>query len=151
MLHKIMAPKSFFAGLIYMLAGSGFFLWSQSYRIGTATRMGPGYFPALLGIVLFCIGVGAVFVGLRSRKPDPIEKISIEPLVLISLAVISFGLLIKPLGLIPATAVCLFFACFRRLLVKPLEVLALFVGISAFNYLVFIYAFGLPIRPFWWS
>ena len=70
MLAKVNGPKDFAAGLIYVAMGFGLFFWSQSYEIGTAVRMGPGYFPLGLALVLLGMGLCLVVKGLLTgEKP----------------------------------------------------------------------------------
>jgi hypothetical protein len=150
-LARINRPKDLLAGTIYILVGAITFLWSQKYPIGTATRMGAGYFPALLGLVLLALGILATAKGLLSKEPDPLPEHKVSPLILMVAAVVSFGLLIERAGLVVATFVCLFFACFRRLRTNPVEVLLLFVGLTFFNVVVFVDFIGMQMPLFWWE
>jgi hypothetical protein len=143
--------KDVVVGTAFAMIGVSLFLASQQYEIGTAVSMGPGYFPALCGIALALLGVASVVKGVRAKTPDPISWTAIEPLLLILLSMISFGLLVERAGLVVATFVCLFFACFRRIRKHPLEVFLTFLFITAFNILVFIYAFEMTIPVFWWD
>ena len=59
MITRINRPKDLLAGALYIAGGGTTFLWAQKYEIGTATRMGPGYFPALLGLALVVFGIAA--------------------------------------------------------------------------------------------
>jgi hypothetical protein len=138
------------AGAIFAVAGVVFFAMSQQYDIGTATAMGPGYFPALLGICLTLLGLGSIVKGILAKHYDPIDAHSIEPLILILLSIVSFALLIERAGLVVATFVSIFLACFRRALSHPIEVFAVFLVLTTFNLIVFIYAFGMTIPVFWW-
>ena len=151
MISRIKAPKNFFAGVIYLVAGATFFLWAQRYNIGTATRMGPGYFPAALGLTLAAFGVAAIVQGFLAQTPNPIGSIKIEPLLLILASVVSFAFLIERTGMVVATFVCVFLACFRRALTNPLEVFLLFAALATFNYLVFALAFGMNFPIVWWE
>lgn len=151
MWNKINGQKDFCAGIIYIVSGSIFYLLAQEYRMGSATNMGPGYFPAMLGILLVALGVGAVFQGIRAKEPDPIPTHKLEPLILILASIISFGLLIERAGLIIATFVCILLACFRRALTNPIEVFLTFAALTIFNYVVFIYAFDMVMPVFPWD
>jgi hypothetical protein len=139
------------AGALYVVGGGTTFLWAQKYEIGTATRMEPGYFPALLGLALILFGIAATVKGLVSKQPDPLVEHKVGPLVLVTASVISFGLLIERAGLVVATFACLLFVCFRRLRTNPLEVLLLFMGVTIFNVVVFVDFIGMQIPLFWWD
>jgi hypothetical protein len=151
MFARINRPKDLLAGAIYIACGVLTFLWAQKYPIGTATRMGPGYFPALLGIVLTLFGIAATAKGLIAEARDPLPRHDVAPLVMMVAAVVSFALLIERAGLVLAIAVCLAFACYRRIRTNPLEVLLLFVGLTAFSVVVFVQLIGMPIPLFWWD
>jgi hypothetical protein len=148
---KINGPKDVLAGTIFFVAGIVLFFWSHSYEIGSANNMGPGFFPALLGVLLALFGLAAVIKGFRTRIANPLPAIKLEPLLLLLASVVSFGLLIDTAGLVVASFACIFFACFRRLLKNPVEVLALFVVLTVFNVVVFVQIFAMPIRVFWWQ
>lgn len=151
MIAKINRPKDLLAGALYIVGGGATFLWAQKYEMGTATHMGPGYFPALLGLALILFGIAATVKGLASKQPDPLAKHKIGTLVLMTASVVSFGLLIERAGLVVATFACLFFACFQRLRTNPLEVLMLFMGVTIFNVVVFVDFIGMQIPVFWWD
>jgi hypothetical protein len=148
---KINRPKDLLAGALYIVGGATTFLWAQKYEIGTATRMGPGYFPALRGLALILFGIAATVKGLVSKEPDPLVEHKVGPLVLMTASVVSFGFLIERAGLVVATFACLFFACFRRVRSHPLEVLLLFMGVTIFNVVVFVGFIGMQIPVFWWD
>ena len=59
---KIKSQKDFFSGLLYTLVGAAFAYGATSYNIGTGARMGPGYFPLLLGSILAIIGASIALV-----------------------------------------------------------------------------------------
>jgi putative tricarboxylic transport membrane protein len=134
-----------------VVIGTTVFFMAQQYEVGRAVSMGPGYFPALCGIVLAALGLASIIVGLRTTVPDPIPTHSLEPLILITLSIVSFGLLIERAGLIVATFVCLFLACFRRVFTHPLEVFLTFVVLTAFNVVVFVYFFQMTVPVVWWN
>lgn len=150
-LNQINGLKSFYVGLIYVAIGSVAFFWAHKYEIGSATRMGPGYFPALLGIILVGLGSLSIINGYRATSPDPIPKHKLEPFFLILASIISFALLIERTGLIVAIFVSVFLVCFRRALTNPIEVFLTFAALAAFSGLVFVYLFGMAIPLFWWS
>ena len=70
---KLQNPRDFLAGLLFMSFGAAALAMSQSYAIGTAARMGPGYFPRALGILLIVLGALLSLRGFRprwSRSPN---------------------------------------------------------------------------------
>jgi hypothetical protein len=150
-LADIKGPKDVAAGAIYFVVGIVFVIMARQYEIGTATNMGPGYFPSLLGFVLIGLGLAAMIKGMRAKVHDPISSHRLEPLLLILASIVSFGFLVERAGLVIATLVCLFFACFRRALAHPIEFLVMFAVLAVFDYVVFVYTFQVQIPMFWWS
>jgi hypothetical protein len=142
--------KDLYIGLIYIVVGAAAFWGAHNYDMGTLLQMGPGYFPALIGALLVVLGVCCIIVGLRKRRPDPIVHVGIEPILRIVTGVFSFTFLVDWAGLVVAIAALIFFACFRRLVTNPLEVLVTYLVLTIFSALVFIDAFGMPIPLVWW-
>ncbi len=101
---QIKSQKDFFAGLVYLGVGIAFAIGATNYTIGDGARMGPGYFPLLLGIILALIGAVVSFKAMVIETPDgdPIGKWAWKPLVLIILANFVFGIL---LGGIPSLGI----------------------------------------------
>ena len=91
----IKSQKDFFAGIMFSVVGVAFAIGAVDYSLGTAARMGPGYFPFLLGIILAIIGAIISLVALRKGTPDgdKIGKWSFRPLALILGANLAFGAL----------------------------------------------------------
>ena len=99
---KLKSRKDFFAGLMFTLVGAGFAWGATTYTVGSGARMGPGYFPLMLGILLAVLGLIVIFSSLTVETVDgePIGAIAWKPLVLIIAANLVFGVL---LGGLPST------------------------------------------------
>lgn len=80
---KIKAPKDFWAGLMFMGFGLGFLMVAQSYRMGTAIRMGPGYFPSVLGAMLAVLGL-VVFAGSFVTTGSKVPRLYLKPNLFVS-------------------------------------------------------------------
>jgi putative tricarboxylic transport membrane protein len=148
---QINRPKDLYAGLIYIVVGVVTFIGAHQYEMGSAFHMGPGYFPALLGVVLVGLGVGAIVKGYRSTTSDPIVTHRLEPLLLVLASIVSFAFLIERTGLVLAIFVSVFLVCLRRAVTNPLEVFLTFALLALFCAVVFVYMFGMAIPLFWWS
>src|SRR6059058_4548967 len=100
---RIRAPKDFWSGVMFCGFAVAAILAARGYSLGTAGKMGPGYFPLLLGGVLGVLGL--ILVG-RSLALDgePLPPIHIFPIVVIAVAVCLFGAMIEPLGVVIALA-----------------------------------------------
>lgn len=93
---RIKSQKDFFAGLLYVVIGGGFAIGATNYTVGNAARMGPGYFPLLVGILLAILGAIIVVKSLVVETPDgdKIGKWAWKPLIFIILANVVFGVLL---------------------------------------------------------
>jgi hypothetical protein len=98
---RIRNQKDFAAGLIYIVAGAGFSIGALSYRLGDPARMGPGFFPFWLGILLAVVGLITAGGSLkRTAVPETLKRPEFGPMAWILGGVVLFGLLLQPLGLI---------------------------------------------------
>ena len=195
----IKSPKDFWAGLMFIAFGLFFAVWAVvNYQMGSAVRMGPAYFPAVLGGLLAVLGlmvlveafamdpgaghaklklpytrydvlvVAAVFAALGAMARFDLisrdaailagtvivaalavwKRPASKPLVLISAACVAYGYLMKPLGLVGATAALVFIAAFGGHEFKWREVVVLYVLLIVFSVLVFVKGLTLPF-PLW--
>src|SRR3954470_15340742 len=194
---RIKSPKDFWAGLMFIGFGLFFVVWAWThYQMGSAVRMGPAYFPTLLGgllaflgilvlieafaladsgeklklpfnIVDLAIGIGIyVVAGLIAKWTHISSDYAIlaatvvlvlatirwrpdaKALVLISAGCVAYGYLMKPLGLVLATAALVFVSAYGGHEFKWKEVAILFVVLIIFSVLVFVKGLTLPF-PLW--
>ncbi len=192
MKFQIKSPKDFWAGLMFIGFGLFFMIWALThYQMGTAVRMGPAYFPAMLGGLLAFLGAIVLLEGFVLRAEGALKlpfniidmlialaifgvmmylaKLSglnmdyailgataivsvltilyrpnAKALVLISAACVVYGYLMKPLGLVLATAALVFIGAFGGHEFKWKEVVILFVVLIVFSILVFVKGLTLP-------
>jgi hypothetical protein len=139
--------RDILAGAIFIAIGLAFAIGTRNLDLGTAFRMGPGYFPLVLAGLLMLIGFVIVFQAIR----EPWIALQMHPapwrgVVLILAAPVLFGATVRGLGLLPAIAeVALVSSFASRRMSVPLAV-AITVILTAFCVLVFSVALGLPIR-----
>ena len=94
------------AGVLYVAFGAAFSLGALHYKLGDAARMGPGWFPFWIGVLLVMVGVATAAAGLKpTGAPGVLKKPEIRALAWIIGAVVLFGVLLQPLGLVLALAV----------------------------------------------
>jgi hypothetical protein len=141
---RIRAPKDFWAGVMFCAFAAVGVLAARGYSIGSAGKMGPGYFPLWLGGVLGVLG--AILIG-RSLALDgePVPRFHLLPLTVIAVAVCLFGLLIEPLGVVVALAVLTVLTAWAGPQFRLTEAVALTVALIVFSVGVFVYALGLPL------
>ena len=105
MKYRIRNQKDVAAGLIYVLAGAGFSLGALNYKLGEAARMGPGWFPFWVGILLIAVGAATAAKGMSPRAPeDRVRRPELASVAWILGAVVLFGLLLQPAGLVLSLA-----------------------------------------------
>jgi hypothetical protein len=135
-------------GLVLMALGGFVVLEAGGYPLGTLRRMGPGYLPVVLGCVLIGLGALVVLEGRAARTVVP--RPPWRAIVAISAAVVAFGVLVRPAGLVPAVLALVVIAALAEERLRPATTILLAIGLAAFAWLVFVALLGLSIRPFWW-
>jgi hypothetical protein len=147
---KIRNEQNFWAGVMFLVFGLGFMVLAREYDMGTAQRMGPAYFPTILGGLLAALGliVSITSLGSEKKSEGKVEKFHFDALAWVLGAVVAFGLLLRPMGLVVALVALVVISGFgshdRNL--KHLAILT--VGLVALVLAVFIYGLGLTI-PVW--
>jgi len=98
---KIKNPQDFWAGIMFVFFGAFFAILGVQYKIGTAAKMGPGYFPTVLGVIVILLGIAISMGSMTFSESDhKAIKFGWPPLFYILGSVVLFGLLLRPLGLI---------------------------------------------------
>ncbi|NYZ14356.1 tripartite tricarboxylate transporter TctB family protein [Azospirillum sp. RWY-5-1] len=132
------------SGLMFIAFAAGFAFLSRDLSLGTALRMGAGYFPLLLSAVLGVLGLVIVLRALVAGG-TAVEGVSWRGLALVSASVLVFGLGLGGLGLGPAVAGSTILAAMASGRARPLGIAMLAAFLVAFTWLVFIRGLGLPI------
>ncbi|MEP7069480.1 MAG: tripartite tricarboxylate transporter TctB family protein [Usitatibacter sp.] len=109
---KIGHQKDFWGGTLFAVLGLAFAVigrgipglsFMPGYSMGTPARMGPGFFPFYLGVILFVLGLIIAVAGVRSKEPEgDVEKFHWAPILYVLGAVVMFGLLLKSVGMLLA-------------------------------------------------
>jgi putative tricarboxylic transport membrane protein len=144
---NIRAPKDFWSGIMFIAFAVVAMLTARGYSLGSAGRMGPGYFPMLLGGALGFLGIILVARSLVVEG-ETIGRLRLLPLLLIALGVCLFGLAIERLGLLVALIAATSVTAFASRDSRPLEVAALALALAIFAVAVFVLALRLPL-PLW--
>lgn len=145
--------KDLLAGLLFILIGGLAVVIARDYPMGSAARMGPGYFPTILGGLLCLFGVYVAVRGILSAGRIRGEW-GWKPLALLTLSILLFGVTVERLGLIPALVVMFFVGAAAGREFRFKEVLLLTVLMSAFAAAVFVFGLKLPYPLFpgvWWT
>ena len=135
--------RDFLSGLHFLFFGGIGYWMARDYPFGSALRMGPGYFPTVLSIMMLCAGIWFVIKGTRTN--DPVQgNWSIRALIVLPLATVIFGILMEEIGFIPAMIGLIYVAAAAGRDFKWLEVTLLTIGLTIACAAGFIYGLGLP-------
>lgn len=156
---KIKSQQDWWAGLMFIGFGLFFVLFSvgtpdfidklvgtrliAGYQLGSSVRMGPAYFPAVLGGLLVFLGLLVVFDAIVEEGPD-VAKFHFRPLLFIAASSLAFAYLLKPLGLVLASVALVFISAYGGHEFKWKEVAIMSVVLVIFSVLVFVKALALP-------
>lgn len=155
---NIKSQKDFFSGLMFMGVGVAFAWGATTYSVGTGARMGPGYFPLMLGVLLAILGAVITFESLVVETEDG-EKIGTwawKPLFFIISANLVFGVMlgglprlnIPAMGLIVGIYALTFIASLAGEEFKLKQVVILATVLAIMSYLAFIVLLKLQF-PVW--
>ncbi len=136
-------PKDFYAGLMYAAIGIGAIMIARGYNMGTSVRMGPGYFPTMLGALLIFVGVISM-VRAFLHQGEPIKAFYWKELFLVLGSVVLFGVLVRGAGLVPSLILLVIVSAWASDKFKIKTALLLAILTSAFSALVFVKGLGLP-------
>lgn len=153
---KIGHPKNFWGGLIFASIGATFALiakgvpflpFMQGYAMGTPARMGPAFFPFWLGLLLFALGLLIAFNGIREEggEGSAFPRFHWKPIVLVLGAVVLFGIVMKPIGMLLAGVLLIIVASYGSATFELKRSIILGILLSIFCALVFVWGLKLPI------
>lgn len=134
-------------GLTFIALGGFFVYQCLNLELGTAFRMGPGYFPLILAVILTVLGI-VVLVQSARVKGEPMGPLAFRGMLFILPAPVFFGLTVRGLGFVPSLFFTALIAAFASQRMKPGMALILALAITIFSAAVFSYALGLPFERF---
>lgn len=141
---RIRAPKDFYAGLLFIAIGALGAALALRYPFGSATRMGPGFLPTILSGITALLGLSIL---LRSFVIDgeAVTRVVWRPLVLITAAIVVFGLTVTRAGLVVAVMATAIVGGLAARDMGRVELVLLALGLAAFSAVVFVHGLGQPI------
>ena len=144
------AVPDILAGLIFVAFGLAFALTSLTYELGRPLRMGPGYFPLALGGLLVLLGLLIVGKGFIAGAGDEgrLGSVPWRALLLLVVAVLFFGLTVRGLGIVPATAVTALLTALASYRTGILAAVAIAAGLTVLCVLIFVLALQLRLPLF---
>ena len=153
---RIKSQADFFSGVMFTTVGGAFAIGATTYTIGDGARMGPGYFPLMLGILLAMLGAGIMFQAMVVESTDgqPIGRWAWKPLAFVLGANLAFGVLLGGLPSIGLPAMGMIIAIYALVIISSMagahfklrDVLVLATILAAGSYVAFIWALKLQIQ-----
>ena len=153
---RIKSQADFFSGVMFATVGGAFAVGATTYTVGNGARMGPGYFPLMLGILLAILGVIIMFQAMVVETTDggPIGKWAWKPLAFVLGANLAFGVLLGGLPSIGLPAMGMIIAIYALTIISSMageqfklrDVLILSTILAAGSYVAFIWALKLQIQ-----
>ena len=146
---KLKNPKDFWSGVMFALIGFSFAIIVKvfEYPMGTGSRMGPGYFPYVLGIIMGVIGI-VIIVQAWISEGAPVAKFAWRPLFWVLLAFVIFGLIAKVAGLVISIVILVIVASYGGHEHRWKEAVISSVILAAASAGIFVYGLKLPF-PIW--
>ena len=139
------ARKDLLAGAVFVGFGLAFAVTSSTYEVGSALRMGPGFFPLVLGGILVVLGVLIAVTGYVAADGGEIGTVPWRALVLLLAAILVFGFTVRGLGLAPALFVAVLLAAFAGRGVRVVPAVLIAASLTALSVLIFVYALQLRL------
>jgi Tripartite tricarboxylate transporter TctB family len=140
----IRSTKDFWTGVLYVFFGASAVLIAREYGMGTALRMGPGYFPTVLGVLLALIGIISLVRSFIATG-SPIGGLAFKGLLLVVGSTLVFGFIVRGAGLAVALPVLVIMSAYASVRFRWGPSLALAAGLTLFCVLVFLKGLGVPL------
>jgi hypothetical protein len=140
----IRSPKDFWSGMMFLLFGLAAVYIARDYSMGSARRMGPAYFPVMLGWLLAVIGLVSVVRSLV-RPGEALERWALKEMFLVLVSVALFAFLVRGAGLVVAIPVLVLVSSYASHEFHWKASILLAIGATAASVLLFVKALGLPM------
>jgi uncharacterized integral membrane protein len=140
-------PKDFWSGVLFVTLGVGTIVLGSKYALGTAARMGPGYFPRILGILMIVLGAILALRGTRTVGP-PMARFHWRSLLVVLGSVVLFGAIVRIVGVALSTVILIVTASAASHEFRPRE--SVIVGVVLAALAVGVFVIGLQLQlPIW--
>lgn len=141
----VLREKDFLAGMAFVAIGGFFAIGALDFGIGTARRMGPGYFPLVLGSVLVLVGMALSAKAIWQRSGDLVGRLYLRPVISLFAAIVGFAVLLETAGLVAACLAAVLIASLASRETTLLGSLAVAVVMALGCGLLFVEFLGLPM------
>jgi drug/metabolite transporter (DMT)-like permease len=147
---KLRNHKDFWAGIMFLAFGVLFIFWSRSYQLGTAAKMGPGYFPTVLGGIMAVLGLIIVLGAFsRSNEETRVERIGFKEIFLVLAGVAAFAFLLNYLGMMLSIIIMAFIAATasHEFKVKETAINSVVMCVLAYVFFAYLLEIQMPTWP----
>ena len=146
---RIKSSQDFWTGCVFMAFGGGTVALAQGYPLGSAARMGPAYFPMVLGALLAAIGLVMLLKSLGSAEGGDVERVNIWLLGRVLVAVVAFAVLLNPMGLVLTAVVVVVLAASAGHEFRFGEALVSAAVLALLSYVLFVWGLNqtMPVWP----
>lgn len=146
--NPIRKPRDFWSGAVFFGLGVFAALTAVDFGLGSARKMGPGYFPLALGMLLAVIGFALIARSLVGHREPPLPAFKWAPLAIVIGAVVVFGLIVRGAGLVPAVFLIAVTSASASRSFRPGPAILVGLGAAFFSWALFVFALGLPLAAF---
>jgi hypothetical protein len=146
MAAQLEKPRDMLGSGLVIAIGAAFLLFGRELEFGTSFRMGPGYFPTVLSLLMVALGAVMTLIAWRGpREEDAFGHIPWRGLLLVVGAVVFFGLTLRGMGLAPVLALVVLATAWASRYASWRASVPLALGVAAFCTVLFVQALGLPL------
>lgn len=136
---RIRNHRDFWSGVLFIVTGLGFMVLSRQYTMGTAAKMGPGYFPTVLGGIMAVLGLLIMLPAFRSKSPEVrVTNVDFKSNLIVLLAVAVYAATLPSLGFLIAVVLLIGISSFAHHEFKISHTILLAIGLVIFSWLVFV-------------
>lgn len=139
-------PQGATASILFVVVGLGAFITAREYDFGTLSMIGPGFFPVVLSVLLMLFGVIGLIKSLRGEGPPASVSIRIRPVVMITLGILGFGLMARPLGFAAAVSFCVIVSSLGSSRFNLVRTLITALVMTVLCSALFVWGLGMPYR-----
>jgi hypothetical protein len=141
---RIRSHADFWCGLLFIAIGGAVVVLAQDYRLGSAARMGPGFFPTLLGSLLVLIGLTLTIPALF-KDGERMPRVQLRPFAMVLLGIAAFGVGLEYFGFVVAVAALVVVGGLADPELRPLESVGVALFLVVFSVGIFVGLLGMPL------
>lgn len=146
---KIKSQEDFWGGLMFIGFGILAIIIARDYPMGSTMRMGPGYFPTYIGVILIILGSIITSMGFKFDGAS-VGNFAFRPMILLSIAFAAFGWAIDNIGFILALLILIFLSSLAGKEFRLKEAFAMSAVLIVGSWALFIWGLELPFPLWWW-